>query len=291
MVARVHDGRIRQQILAGRADGSHAGARALTPRQRFGCRAHAHAPHIRRVLDFDGVVNHVDIARRLAFALDHHRIVARKLDARANHTAAVRVNHQMPLGDGRQGANSGAARQGNARGRQGPHGEYDLVFRSERVGSRRNLVIHDFVGKAHAANVVLVGLGRLGCDGSRGQINTQNLTGPAVRYRFRHSRSPLRKRTDAQSRRTEGSMIHSASIVPEAARFASSLSDDFSRIRPVSPQRDEAAVPNPSILCDMRSDEQVLLHADHGTRGFGVSDRNEGDELYGGTYGTRQRTR
>ena len=93
-------------------------------------------------------------------------------------------------GIGGKGGDGGAARQGNTGGGQRADGEHDLVLRGERIGAGGHFVVHDLVGQAHAADVLLVGVGRLRRDRARAQIDAEDLTGPSVRCFVSHVASP-----------------------------------------------------------------------------------------------------
>ena len=86
----------------------------------------------------------------------------------------------------------GAACQGNAGGGQRTHGENDLALGRERIGSCGNLVIHDLVGDAHTADVLLVWVGGFGRDDARAQVDAGDFAGPTERnvVFFCHCNSP-----------------------------------------------------------------------------------------------------
>ena len=55
-----------------------------------------------------------------------------------------------------------------------------------------HFVVHDLVGQAHAADVLLVGVGRLRRDRARAQIDAEDLTGPSIRLSPIHISSATR---------------------------------------------------------------------------------------------------
>ena len=180
VVAGVHHDGVGQQVLAGRADGGHAGAVALEAVQGLGGGTGAHAPDEGGVLDLDLIVLDVQVHRLVGLALDDDGIVTGKLDLRADHAAAVRVDDQMVLAERGQEADGGTASQRHAGSGQRADGVNDLGLLGKRIGASRHLIVHDLVGKAHAADVFLIRCGGLGGDAARRQIDAQDLAGPAV---------------------------------------------------------------------------------------------------------------
>ena len=180
MVARVDDAGIRQQVLAGRPDGGHAEVSALAARERLGGGAGAHAPYLVGGLDLHIVVVDLQVHRLIGGALDDDGIPAGLLDGGADHAAGVGVHHLMVFGVGGKGGDGGAAGQRHAGGRQRTDGEDHLVLRRERVGAGGHLVVHDLVGDAHAAQILFIRVGRGHRDGFVGQVDAEDLAGPAV---------------------------------------------------------------------------------------------------------------
>ena len=180
MVAGIDDAGIGQQVLAGRADGGHAEIGALLARERLGGGAGAEAPHLVGRLDLHVVIVDLQVDRLIGGAFDNDGIPAGLLDGRADHAAAVGVDDLMILRVGGKGGDGGAARQGNAGGGQRADGEHDLVLGRERIGSRSHLVVHDLVGQAHAADVAFIRVGGRDGNGFVGQVDAEDLTGPAI---------------------------------------------------------------------------------------------------------------
>ena len=180
MVAGIDDAGVGQQVLAGRADGGHAEIGALLARERLGGGAGALAPHLIGGLDLNIVIVDLQINRFVGSALDDDGIPAGLLDGRTDHAAGVGVNNLMIGGIGGKGGDGGAARQGHAGSGQRTDGEHDLVLRRERIGPRGHLVVHDLVGQAHAADVAFIRVGGRDGNGSVGQVDAEDLTGPAI---------------------------------------------------------------------------------------------------------------
>ncbi len=180
MVTGVHHDGVGQQVFAGRADGGHAGAHALGTVERLGGGAGAQAPHERRVLDLHVVVLDVEVDGLVGLALHDDGVVTGQLDAGTDHAAAVGVDDQVVLRERGKEAHRGAASQRNAGSGQRADGVNDLGFLGKRIGACGNFVVHDLVRQAHAADVFLIRLRRLGSDGARGQVHAQHLAGPAV---------------------------------------------------------------------------------------------------------------
>ncbi len=180
VVAGVDQARVGHQVFARLADGGHAGAVALKPVQRLGRGTGALAPQKVGRLDFNVVVLDAQVHGRFAHALQNDAVISGLLDVGAQHAAGMGVNYLIVSGIGGQEANGGAACQGHTGCGEGPYGEHDLRLFGEGVGAGRNFVVHDFVGDAHAADVVFVRLGRLGGDGPGGQVNAENLARPSI---------------------------------------------------------------------------------------------------------------
>lgn len=190
VVARVDDARVRKQVLAGGADGGHARLDAFLAAQHLGGLTGAHAPHEAGVLDLHLVVDDVQVYGVVGCTLQNHGVPAGQLDLRADHAAAVGVHHEVVLRERGQRADGGAAGQGHAGSRQRSYGEDELVLGGEGVGAGGHFVVHDLVGQAHAADVLLVGVGRLRRDRARAQIDAEDLTGPSIRCFVSHVASP-----------------------------------------------------------------------------------------------------
>ena len=180
MVAGIDDAGIGQQVLAGRADGGHAEVGALLARERLGGGAGAETPHLVGRLDLHVVIVDLQVDRLIGGAFDDDGIPAGLLDGRADHAAAVGVDDLMVFRVGGKGGDGGAARQGHAGSGQRTDGEHDLVLRRERIGPRGHLVVHDLVGQAHAADVAFIRVGGRDGNGSVGQVDAEDLTGPAI---------------------------------------------------------------------------------------------------------------
>ena len=180
VVAGVHHDGVGQQVLAGRADGGHAGTHALGAVECLGGGAGAQAPHERRVLNLHVIVLDVEVDGLVGLALHDDGVVTGQLDAGADHAAAVGVDDQVVLRERGQEAHCSAASQRNARSGQRADGVNDLGFLGKRIGACGNFVVDDLVRQAHAADVFLIRLRRLGSDGARGQVHAQHLAGPAV---------------------------------------------------------------------------------------------------------------
>ena len=120
------------------------------------------------------------VNRLVGLAFDDDGIVTSHLDFRAKHAATVRVDNLVVGGEGGKEANRGAASQRHASCGQRTDGVNDLCVLAQRIGAWGDLIIDDFVRQAHAADIVLIGCGRLGGDGSSREVHAQDLAGPAI---------------------------------------------------------------------------------------------------------------
>ena len=76
MVARVHDARIGEQVLAGGADGRHASGGSLEAVQRFSGGTGSHAPHEGSILDLDLIVLDVQVNGFVRCAFQNDGVIA-----------------------------------------------------------------------------------------------------------------------------------------------------------------------------------------------------------------------
>ena len=164
----------------GRADGGHAEVGALLARERLGGGAGAQAPHLVGGLDLDVVIVDLQVDRLIGGAFDNDGIPAGLLDGRTDHAAGVGVNNLMIGGIGGKRGDGGAARQGDTGGGQRADGEHDLVLWGERIGAGGHFVVHDLVGQAHTADVAFIRVGGRDRNGFVGQVDAEDLTGPAI---------------------------------------------------------------------------------------------------------------
>ena len=58
-------------------------------------------------------------------------------------------------------------------------GEHDLVLRGERIGAGGHFVVHDLVGYSHTAQILFIRVGGRDGNGFVGQVDAEDLTGPA----------------------------------------------------------------------------------------------------------------
>ena len=180
VVAGIHHAGIGEKVLACRADGCDAGGDALEAVQDLGRGAGAKAPHHRAVLDLDLVILNVKVDRLVRLALDDDGIIASHLNLRAEHAAAVGVDNLIVGGVGGKEANRGAASQRHTGCGQRTDSVNDLRILAQRISAWGDLIVDDFVSQAHAADIVLIGCGRLGGDGSSREVHAQDLAGPAI---------------------------------------------------------------------------------------------------------------
>ena len=180
VVAGVDDAGVGQKVFASRADGGHAEIGALLAGERLGGGTGAQAPVLIGGLDFHVVVIDLQIDRLIGGALDDDSVPAGLLDGGTDHATGVGIDDLMIFRESGKRGDGGAAGQRHAGGREGADGEHDLILGCQRVGSRGNLVVHNLIGDAHAAQIRLVGVGRGYRDGSVGQVDAEDLAGPAI---------------------------------------------------------------------------------------------------------------
>ena len=180
--AAVHDARVREQVLARRADGGDAALKAVLLAQGLGGLASTLAPESGGILDADLVIVNEDVDRGIGLALDNQAVVAGVLEHGAQLTAAVAVDNQVILGKGGQSSPRRTTGQGNAGTGEGANSENGLVLLVHPVDTCGDLVVHDLVSKAHAAVVVLLHLdiGLFG-DSTARKVDAGDPASPTVR--------------------------------------------------------------------------------------------------------------
>ena len=250
-------GGVVHQILTGRADGSGLELTAVLLHHPLVGRERTLAPDVRSILEGDLVVLDAQVDGLCGDAGDDDAVPARILQHGANVAAHVGVDDGTALGPGGAEGDVHAAGAGHAGTGQGADAEDDLCLLVVGVEVHGSFLIHDAVGHAHTADILMVLCVILRGDLAGGQVNAQDLACPAIIFSHCCS-SSLQVHIGSLCCAGDGIPVHDGQSAGRAACHAGTAGDALGRLAGLGV--DGGHMPGAGLVAGAAADALVGVH-------------------------------
>ena len=250
-------GGVVHQILTGRADGSGLELAAVLLHHPLVGSKGALAPDLACVLQRDLVVLDAQVDGLFGDAAEHDAVVAGILQHGADVAAHVCVDDGVTLGPGGAEGHIHTAGAGHAGTGQRADAKDDQSLLVIGVQLHGSFLVHDAVGHAHTADILMVLCVILRGDLASGQVNAQDLACPAITFSHCCS-SSLQVHVGSLCCAGDGVPVHDGQSAGRAACHAGTAGDALGRLAGLGV--DGGHMPGAGIVAGAAADALVGVH-------------------------------